>query len=391
MSIATLAFGLVPAAFGADAAGWLLAGAFSLLRAAQGAFSALVQTGLLAAIASSFEEGGGRGKAIAAGELAGSFGWTLAPALGAVLFETGGFVTPFAVFAAVPLVLLPALIGVFPTDSSASAEQGEEAEASVFSAATWHRFGRLVSYSRLLVLASVASTFACWSAFDMGFVPWLTVKEGYSLSAGGWFFAVAPFWYGACSIPAGCAVDMVERKKNLIALGFLSQVVSFGAYWPVVAPMERGTTMTITLVVVMSVCGMGAPLLIVPAMPDMLLGLAADDAECRVPPVGDDAEATAPVGDVSADVESERDINTVSAMYNFASALGNAAGPAISASLHSAGQPFPVMITAIACFEAVLMLLILRFEAQAGAAGNESYSVVALDEVELARDAHAMD
>ena len=59
LSGATLAFGLVPAAVGPGSPGWMLAGAFSLLRGAQGVFSAFVQTALLAAIAGSFEENSG--------------------------------------------------------------------------------------------------------------------------------------------------------------------------------------------------------------------------------------------------------------------------------------------------------------------------------------------
>ena len=270
LSASTLAFGLVPAALGSGSAGWLLAGAFCALRGAQGLFSTFVGTALLAAIASSFEEGSGRGKAIAAGELAGSFGWTLAPALGAVFFEAGGFVLPFAVFALLPLTLLPVLVRVFPLDAATdgSVAGGAGGADNVFSKETWRRFGRLASYSRLLVLTSVACTFTCWSAFDMGFVSWLTVEKGaggaraveaaapalapeanppakgYALKDGGRFFSVAPFWYGACSIPAGFIVDKVERKKKLLAVGFVFQVVAFGSFWPVLAPMQKGSYMS---------------------------------------------------------------------------------------------------------------------------------------------------
>ena len=80
---------------------------------------------------------------------------------------------PFAVFAAVPLALLPVLIRVFPLDAATDGSSGASEADSVCSAATWQRFRQLASYSRLLVLASVACTFACWSAFDLGFGSWL--------------------------------------------------------------------------------------------------------------------------------------------------------------------------------------------------------------------------
>ena len=107
LSVSGTAFGVVPplldqgsAALSGVAAPWLretLVG----LRFVQGVGAALTTTCIFAVLADAFPAS--VGKVMGAAELAAGLGWTLAPPLGGLLYNAGGYSFPFTVFGPMPL------------------------------------------------------------------------------------------------------------------------------------------------------------------------------------------------------------------------------------------------------------------------------------------------
>eukprot|EP01051_Picozoa_sp_SAG22_P019560 SAG22_NODE_3653_length_1593_cov_1.744311_1_plen_253_part_00 len=139
-------------------------------RLLQGTGSALMVTCLFALLADAFPDA--KGKVMGLAEMAGGIGWSVAPPLGGLLYDYGGFLLPFVLLGPLPLVTLAAILLSMPAHVAvAAAEDGEgggggrQQVEGCAAVRVWRLMSAGLAVSALLAMVP----FISFCVFDLGF------------------------------------------------------------------------------------------------------------------------------------------------------------------------------------------------------------------------------
>eukprot|EP00742_Colponemidia_sp_Colp-10_P008175 GILJ01008831.1.p1 GENE.GILJ01008831.1~~GILJ01008831.1.p1 ORF type:complete len:439 (-),score=63.94 GILJ01008831.1:32-1348(-) len=224
------------------------------LRVIQGIGAAAAGTATFAFVAASYSEH--IGTIFAALETVGGIGLMVGPPIGGFLHEIGGFKLPFVALGGVLLATMPVLMWLLPSEAQGSTD--------IMKPSIW----------TALRIPEVRVLFGCifFSTAAIGFLdPTLAGElDGFGLSSGpiGLIFMVSTLSYAITS-PFMTWVSMKIGPRVLMLLGLLCTAISFFLLGPCpYIPFLPSSIVTICIALV--VLGMGAAMILVPAMPEMI-------------------------------------------------------------------------------------------------------------------------
>jgi MFS family permease len=211
-------------------------------RVLQGVGSALMVTMLFALLADGFPND--KGKVMGLAEMAGGLGWSIAPVLGGLLYEAGGFVLPFALLGPLPLFTLAAILLLMPPSLNVTPPpkgEGDDPGGEVDGCAPV-RLWRLLTASLLVSACLAMVPFTGWAVFDFGFTVWLTTGYRMTIVSATFYFSVIPVGYAVTTIPIGWLTDKISGgKKAMIVAGLFATGAVYCLFGVLGATMQAGS------------------------------------------------------------------------------------------------------------------------------------------------------